>query len=88
MITPLAGIKKYLKKTLVPSVKSAHQFVLSTIPSVKGGQCESRGPFYTQAKVSQTRVCKTLELGLGFGAQTLTQRDLSSALLLLQRLAV
>jgi hypothetical protein len=28
--------KKHLKKTLVPSVKRTHQFVLSTIPSVKG----------------------------------------------------
>jgi hypothetical protein len=36
MITPLAAIKKHLKKTLVPSVKTAHQFVFSTIPSVKG----------------------------------------------------
>jgi hypothetical protein len=35
MITLLAAIKKHLKKTLVPSVKRAHQFVLSTIPSVK-----------------------------------------------------
>jgi hypothetical protein len=36
MITPLAAIRKHPKKTLVPSVKTAHQFVLSTISSVKG----------------------------------------------------
>jgi len=65
--------KKHFTKTLVPSVETAHQFVLSNHSECKRGRCESRSPFYTQEKVSQTRVCKTRELGLGFGAQTRTK---------------
>jgi hypothetical protein len=46
--------KKHLTKTLVPSVKTAHQFVLSTIPSVKGVDV-NLGALFTLKRKSHRR---------------------------------